>query len=142
VKEVFLILQKYLPRATFSKLYKYVNSDYRTVQCHVNWLSVKSKIDKISKAKLEDCAQELTHLLQNVPVSEKYVKTFHIGHNAEKHKHNEPTLLNTTQMIYHFLTSIYQRNVLASLIKYILLHAILQIFSTSEFLPEKKGYFI
>jgi hypothetical protein len=79
--------------------------------------------------------------LQNVPVSEKYVKTFHIGHNAEKHKHNEPTLLNTTQMIYHFLTSIYQRNVLASLIKYILLHAILQIFSTSEFLPEKKGIF-
>jgi len=141
VKESFAILKKYLPSSTFSKLYKYVNSDPRTVHYHVNWQGVKNKIDKISSRNLKACAQELITLLQDVPLSEKYVKTFHIGNNSDPFKHKEPTLLNTTQMIYHFLTSIYQRNVLASLIKYILLHAILKVFATSELLPEKKGIF-
>ncbi len=53
----------------------------------------------------------------------------------------EPTSKNTTQMIYQFLMSIYQRNIIASLVKYILLKDVIQKFSTSSLTNTYKGVF-
>ena len=55
---------------------------------------------------------------------------------------SEPNPANTTRMVYKMLASIYQRNVLASLVKYLLLKPLLDTLTTSKLITdEKKGIF-
>jgi len=79
--------------------------------------------------------------LEHLEPSEKYVKTFHIFKNHQSSKSTEPNPNNTTEMIRRFFTSIYQRNILASLIKYILLEPLLKLFENSLLTQQKRGIF-
>jgi len=135
---VFDILKRNLPYTLYIKLKKYVTGDYKTLQCHLNWKSVKSTLDKLS---LNQCSKELVELLSNVSLSDKCVKTFHIGDNYQNDCSTEPTVYNTCKMIFHFLFYIYQRNILASLIKYILLKDTITLFEQSILTNNKKGIF-
>lgn len=80
-------------------------------------------------------------MLKRIEVKESMVKTFHICNNLKGKNSIEPNHKNTTQMIYKFLTYIYQRNILASLIKYILLKPLLVKLESSQLINEKKGIF-
>jgi hypothetical protein len=80
-------------------------------------------------------------LLEKPILSENQVKTFHIATNMTSNNYTEPTSKNTSIMIYQFLMAIYQRNIIASLIKYILLKDILQKLNTSLLTASYKGVF-
>ncbi len=79
--------------------------------------------------------------LEHLEPSEKYVKVFHIFKNHQRKKSTEPTLKHTIAMIQKFFAFIYQRNILASLIKYILLVPLLKTFETSLLTQQKRGIF-
>jgi len=75
---------------------------------------------------MDQCASEIVNILnKSNDNNEQYVKIFHISTNEHSTIGVEPTLKHTTQMIFDFLTYVYQRNILASLIKYILLKSFL-----------------
>jgi hypothetical protein len=74
-------------------------------------------------------------------LDENNAKVFHIQNNHEKNKHTEPTPKNTNKMIFKFLATIYQRNMLASVIKYILLKPVLTMFENSTLIQEHQGIF-
>lgn len=120
------------------KLKKYVTSECDILRSHVNWTLFKENVDKLN---LNECANELlTHFKQRTP-SEDCVKTFHISTNMTGNCHTEPSHENTTKMIYKFLMFIYQRNIIASLVKYILLQDILQKLDSSQLTKTYKGVF-
>jgi hypothetical protein len=82
-------------------------------------------------------------LLSNLTLSEENVRTFHIEKNHLSKQHSsEPTLKNTTKMVYKFFASIYQRNVLASVVKYVLLSSFLKKFETTDILHGQRNIFI
>jgi hypothetical protein len=132
------IFEKYLPRPLFTKLSKYVNPNCDEVRSCLHWNSFQQKVDLLN---LDACANELINLFENQTISEKNVKTFHISANKLVNKCTEPTATNTTAMIYKFLMYIYQRNIIASLVKYILLKNILLTFKTSFLTITQKGVF-
>ena len=132
------ILKKYLPRALITKLTKYVTADNSIVRSHVSWDVFKENVDVLN---LDACSAELMNLLKNRVISEEGVKTFHISTNMTSALSTEPTHENTTQMIYKFLMFMYQRNIVASLVKYILLKDILHKLSTSQLTNTSKGVF-
>ena len=115
---------------------KYVT--HTNARCHLNWNFFQKKLDNLN---LEECANELMNLFENQVISEERVKTFHISTNMSSDRAYEPTHKNTIAMIYKFLTFIYQRNIIASLSKFILLKNILQKFSTSLLTTTYKGIF-
>jgi hypothetical protein len=131
------LLEKYLPQSLFIKIIRYVFSDVDHLRSHLSWNYCKSLLDPLP---LENCAEELLLLFENNPVSEHHIKTFHLGKNHIKPK-NEPSHGKTIQMIYRFLTYIYQRNILTSIIKYILLKPLLAKFESSKLIEEKRGIF-
>jgi hypothetical protein len=90
---------------------------------------------------LIECAEEFLTLFENIDLTEKHVKTFHISNNNLVNKAVEPTHENTTQMICKFLVFNYQRKILASIIKYMLLKPLLVKFETSMLINEKRGIF-
>ena len=109
----------HLPSVLFNKLKKYVTAEScDDVRSHMNW---KFFHQQLEKKNLDSCASELMNLFENRNISEDQVKTFHISTNMTSNLSTEPTPDNTTKMIYQFLMAIYQRNVIASLVKYILL---------------------
>lgn len=132
------ILKEYLPRPLITKLTKYVTSECDNVRSHVNWVFFREHLDKLN---LEECRNKLLILLTNQNIAEDAVKTFHISTNLHNSACTEPTHENTTKMIYKFLMYIYQRNVLASLVKYILLQDMLHKLSTSRLTKTSKGLF-
>jgi len=138
VQEVLNIFEKYLPPALFHKLKRYVTSDPDKIYSTIHWSTFKSKIDQLN---MTECSQKLISLLSSLAPSEKYVKTFHIFQNHHANKSTEPNQTNTIQMVSKFLTTIYQRNILASLIKYIFLHSLIKTFSTSSLLTQRRGLF-
>ena len=133
-----LILKDYIPTRLFYKLKKYVTSDPKSIRCTVHWKTFQNTLEKIN---LEPCSQRLKLLLSKQKLEEKYVKTFHIQNNHKNNKSTEPNSKNTCKMVLTFLTAIYQRNVLAYLIKYILLRQLIQTLECSELMPTKKGVF-
>jgi hypothetical protein len=137
-KEIFQILDTYLPKVLLYKLKKYTTSEYTCLRSSIQWSMFKSNLKDLN---LNDCAQKLIELLESVSINEKNVEIFHISKNHESTKSIEPSIEKTCQMVYHFFTYIYQRNVLASLIKYILLKPLLNKFEIclSE---ETKGIFL
>ena len=138
VQETLSILKLYMPSILFTKLKKYVTTHYDAVRSHIDWNYFQHKLEKIN---LDECANKLTTLLEKRNLSEDQVKTFHISANMKNTHCIEPTSKNTLKMIYHFLMSIYQRNILASLVKYILLKNILQKLSSSPLTDTYKGVF-
>ena len=139
IRKVLSILKKYLTPTLFNKLNNYVTSNPTCIKYKINWQTFKSKLDRL---KIDQCSVELIELLSNITLSEDNVRTFHIKKNHLSKSHStEPTLENTTQMVYTFLASIYQRNILASLIKYILLNPLIKKFETSNLLQGHTGVF-
>ena len=139
VQELLHILLKYLPPALFLKLKRYITCDPNKITTTIHWPTFRSKIDQ--QLNMSQCTQELISLLNSITPSEKYVKTFHIFQNHEANKSTEPNQSNTTQMVSNFLTSIYQRNILASLVKYIFLHPLITAISTSLLKDQRRGIF-
>jgi hypothetical protein len=137
-KETLDILKKYLPSVLMTKLTKYVTAKTDDVRSHIDWNFFQHKLEKIN---LDACANQLVNLFEKRSLSEDQVKTFHISTNLTSAQYTEPTSKNTLAMIYQFLMSIYQRNVLASLIKYILLQDILNKLKTSPLTKTYKGVF-
>lgn len=119
IMPVFL---KYFPTILYRKLKRYIYSN--SPRCTIRWEYFKEKLEKID---FKQCGAELKHVLHtNRHVSENNVKIFHISENHLAFKSTEPTIENTANMIYRWLTFCYQRNIVASLIKYILLYPTLQ----------------
>lgn len=137
-KELLLIFKKHLPPTLFIKLNKYMTSSPQDIRCYIHWTTFESKLSKIN---LQPCSQDLIHLLSEVVPSENYVKTFHIENNHCSTSITEPTQTNTKDMIFTFYSAIYQRNILASLVKFILLHPIIDCFNSSQLCPQKRGIF-
>jgi hypothetical protein len=135
--EILLILKKYLPTSLFFKLKNYTNSNYKFLNSKISWNMFQTKLKKFN---FNNCAKELLLLFQSKSIEEKDVKIFHISNNEDLEKSTEPSLEKTCQMTYHFLTYIYQRNVLASLVKYILLKPLIDHFD-NLLLAETKGIF-
>jgi hypothetical protein len=132
-------LKIHLPCILFKKLKKYVTAEScDDVRSHINWNFFQQKLEKEN---LDVCANQLMNLFEKRNLSEDQVKTFHISTNMTSTQSTEPTSKNTTQMIYQFLMSIYQRNIIASLVKYILLKDVIQKFSTSSLTNTYKGVF-
>jgi len=139
VQKVLTVFKRHLPIVLFRRLNFYIASDPSCIKRSINWLTFKVKLDKLN---LELCINELVLILTDIPLSEKNVKTFHINkNNVSKENSTEPTIRNTIKMVYRFLASIYQRNILASLIKYILLGPLLKTFETSQLLCQRTGIF-
>jgi hypothetical protein len=122
----------------FTKLKKYVTAKCDEVRSHIDWKFFHQKLETLN---LDVCANRLIHLFEKRNISEAQVKTFHISNNLTNIHSIEPTSKNTSAMIYQFLMAIYQRNILASLIKYILLKDILQKLNTSSLTNTYKGVF-
>jgi len=138
IEETLHIFMKYLPTALFHKLKRYVTSDPSNISSTIHWSTFKSKIDQLN---MTYCSQELITLLSRLTTSENCVKTFHIYQNHQPTKSMEPNQSNTNRMVSRFLAAIYQRNILASLIKYIFLQPLMNTFSTSLLLAQRRGVF-
>ena len=104
----------------------------------MSWSYFKSKLDQLN---LDACAMELLLMFENLVPSESNVKIFHIANNDTTSTSIEPNHKNTTTMIFQWFTYIYQRNILSSIIKYILLKNILQKLNSSRLITTKKGCF-
>jgi hypothetical protein len=139
VQETLDILKIHLPCILFTKLKKYVTAEScDNVRSHIDWNFFQHKLEKVN---LDQCANQLMNLFEKPNLSEDRVKTFHISTNMTSAKCTEPTSKNTTKMIYQFLMSIYQRNIIASLVKYILLRDFLQKLGSSLLTKTYKGVF-
>jgi hypothetical protein len=138
IHKILDILRKHLPPVMVNKLHKYVTTDCDKLRSHINWSSFKAQLDNIN---VDPCSTELVNFCEQLVLSPENVKTFHIANNLQSKKAIEPTHDNTTAMIYEFLTYIYQRNVLSTVIKYIILKSILCKFDQSELTISKKGIF-
>lgn len=90
---------------------------------------------------MDSCSQQLLNFFQNRTLSNSDIKIFHISNNDICTKSIEPNHKNTTKMIYNFLVHIYQRNIIASLTKYILLKPLLDKFNSSLLITKDKGIF-
>jgi hypothetical protein len=134
-----LIFEQHFSPSLFCKIKKYTTSNQFSIRTHLNWESVKQSLDQ---SNLDTCRQQLLTLLSiNNPVHENHVHIFHIKENHLTARVNEPNPKNTTKMVYKMLVTIYQRNILATLVKYILLKPLIDAFTTSKLIPEKKGIF-
>ena len=138
ISKTLHILKEYLPNALFKKLNKYVSSSNDNLRSTINWTQYKNALDKKDTS---NCAIQLQNMLKEVQLSNNNVKTFHLSSNISSKYCMEPTHQRTTLMIYEFLIYIYQRNIIASLIKYILLKDILHKLSTSLLTNTHKGIF-
>ena len=90
---------------------------------------------------MDFCRNDIQKLLLIQSVHEQKVKVFHIKDNDSPLGKIEPNPSNTTNMIFKFLIAIYQRNILATIVKYILLKPLLDKFNSSNLIPEKRGIF-
>jgi hypothetical protein len=135
---VLTILKNFIPSALYSKIYKYVTSDPCNIRTTIHWESCKKELDKLN---LTYCSDQLVLLFNNHIPNDKNVKIFHINNNHILSHISEPSLKFTRKMVFKFYASIYQRNILASIIKYILLKPIIQTFESSQLMPHKRGVF-
>ena len=132
------ILKEYLPCALFKKLNKYVSCSNDNLTSTINWTQFKSALDKKDTS---NCAIQLQNMFKELNLSNTNVKTFHLSSNISSQYCMEPTHQRTILMVYDFLIYIYQRNIIASLVKYILLKDILHKLNTSLLTNTHKGIF-
>jgi hypothetical protein len=131
------ILKKYLPTNLYNRIVKYVTSDLNN-KSHINFTYFQHKVSKIDLVK---CSSELLHVLDNCSSSDKNVSTFHIATNNQDNKITEPNHKNTIDLVYSFVLHIYKRNILATVVKYILLLNFINLLKTSKLIPQKRGIF-
>jgi len=136
VNEIFTIFKKHIPFSLFNKLRKYCLSE--STSTTISWDYCKSQLDLCN---LSVCSQELIQVLNNLIPQEKYCKTFHIGQNQNSITATEPTHANTESLVLNFMTCIYKRNIIATVVKYIILNNILQKLNSSLLTPSYKGIF-
>ena len=113
-------------------------SDSATIKNNIDWAKTEKEL---SYYNMTQCKSQLLDILTNIVPNENFVKIFHIYNNDKPKKSTEPTFKNTTKMIYKFLAYVYQRNIVASLVKYIILKPLLDKFETSQLMPKKHGLF-
>jgi hypothetical protein len=132
------ILKQHLPANLVSKLTKYVTSNSKSLQSHLNWTTFKCAIDKHN---MDKCSHQIEEICMQKPISKNNVTIFHIKTNGNSSNSTEPNHTNTTQMIFDFLTHIYQRNIIASIVKYILLKPILTQLDSCKLIRSYKSIF-
>ena len=138
INDTLHILHQYLPRPLYNNLKKYVTTEPKNIRSHLKWTRFQQALENLN---LESCASKILKLLENPSVSENNVKTFHIDDNHKTFCKKEPNQKNTLQMIYNFLNYIYQRNIVASLVKYIVLKPLLKLLENSNLMTHYKGIF-
>lgn len=130
------ILKNHIPYSIYNKLFKYVlRKDHNAT---ISWTQCKSQLDRLDLSK---CSTELEDLLTLLTPTDENVKIFHIGSNLAGIVPTEPNHINTEAMILEFITDVYRRNVLASVVKYIILKELINKFTTSLLTPTHKGIF-
>jgi hypothetical protein len=142
VSPVLLLLQKYLSSKLYTNLINYFSDDFtqskKKKTIYIRWSRYKTELNKID---LKECSQELEQLLTSNEPHKDQVHLFHIDKNDQHEFSTEPTLHLTNKMIHKFLFHIYQRNILASIVKYILLKDIIVKCKLIEPLVTKKSTF-
>lgn len=138
IPQILCILKKYIPHGLIQKITNYVVSSDTTIKGHLSWKFCESRLQTIQ---LEGCALELLNFFETINITDRNVKTFHIGQNKDGQRVVEPNHANSTQMIYRFLIFIYQRNIIASIVKFILLKPLLNQFKSSQLCNHKQGIF-
>jgi DNA polymerase family B len=133
--EILAILKKYLSYRLHSKLVKYCQLG--SSNTWVSWTQVKENIDKRNNIQL--CSQELLDLLSSLKPAENQCKIFHLGQNVSSTVSEEPTHSNTEAMVLDFMTYIYRRNILASIVKYYILKDFIHQLSLSALTVTRKG---
>jgi len=130
------ILKKHIPFRVHNKLVKYCL--LKNSNTTISWDQCKSQLDAKN---LSHCADELLTLLENITPLKEHCKTFHINNNLDSIIGTEPTHINTETLILDFITYIYKRNILAAVVKYIILKDIIHKFTSSLLTPDHKGVF-
>jgi hypothetical protein len=128
IVKILDIFYKNLPSKLCKKIESYVLSDSATIKSNIDWAKTEKEL---SYYNMTQCKSQLLDILTNIVPNENFVKIFHIYNNDKPEKSTEPTFKNTTKMIYKFLAYVYQRNIVASLVKYIILKPLLDKFETS-----------
>jgi len=142
IEPILLILHQYLPlnvMIPISNFVKYNPFEPKQKLPNLDWANLI--LSKLAKTNTESCALRLVEYFRTVVPNENCVHTFHIDNNNLASNISEPTLENTREMIHLFLFYIYQRNILASLIKFILLRNLLKSFENCDAVKTKKSIF-
>ena len=123
--EILEILSNHLPQWLFKKITRFThNFSSCSRQISITWRPFHKHLNS---ADTESCSQQLMRLLQSINPTENHVHTFHIQKNHQIHR-SEPTSKNTSTMIFKFLKFIYKRNIIASIVKFIILKPLLKSF--------------
>ena len=138
INDILDILKKYLPFCVHTKLVKYCQLKSSSKIC-ISWTLIKEKIDQRNDWTL--CANELCNRLYSLTPTEKDCQTFHLDDNLKSTQGSEPTHSNTEAMVLNFMTYIYKRNILASVVKYIILKNFIQKLNSPILTSSKKGIF-
>jgi len=132
INSMLSILKQYLPKTFFITLFNYLSFHHSTTSfpgiktrgC-INWKRYKKML---LRTNLEQCSEKILTQLSNIQINSSNVKTFHIANNDNVETSIEPNASNISTMIHHFIYYLYRRNVLASLLKFIILKPTLQKF--------------
>jgi hypothetical protein len=135
-QEILDILKKHIPFCIYNKLVKYCLLENPSTV--ISWGQCKAKLDSCN---VSACADELLSILDDVKPTKGHCKTFHINNNLNNITAIEPSHSNTEALVLDFMTSVYRRNVLAAIVKYILLRDIISKLSSSLLTPNYKGIF-
>jgi len=136
--EILNILKNYIPFSIHLKIFKYCQ--LASGNTFLSWTQIKQVLDK--KTNLTQCADELIALLMSIQPNQTHCKTFHLGNNNKTTTEStEPTHENTEVLVWNFLKHIYRRNVLCSIIKYIILKDFIQKLTFSTLTSSHKGIF-
>jgi hypothetical protein len=136
IDSVLSILRQYIPIKLYTKLKKFTSTEYSR-SMSLNWIDVKQQLEKID---FTICSGEILKILNSADLSDKNVHIFHIENNDGRSS-QEPTHSNMNNLIYRFLYYLNKRNIIASILKYILLYPIIHKLTTSQLTQTYKGIF-
>jgi len=134
-REILAVLKNYVPFIVYNKLSKYCLLENPSTA--ISWSQCKNQLDLHD---LRGCSETLMDYLETLTPTEKHCTIFHI-HNNDNISVTEPDHSNTETLVLEFLTYVYRRNVLASVVKYIILKDLIFKFSSSLLTPTHKGVF-
>jgi len=138
------ILHMFLPQRFFKALVnflpnnKYSTSTFSRREKNIHWSKFQKGLELIN---LQECSSQLRQALIENSHSDNNVQIFHIDENHKIDCVTEPCPQTTKNMIRQFFNYIYKRNVLASLVKYILLKPQLNTWKKIHQYTTKKSTF-
>ena len=138
-RSILKVCKAFLPCKAYTKLETFLSQKKITTHNQIDWEYFKKQMKNINTTLF---ATEIITILKQNTVNISNVKIFHIGNNNVQENIQEPSLSNVAHMIYEFLTYIYQRNIVTTLIKYVLLHDLLHKFDSSDIITNKRGIFV